>query len=387
VTDWKRAETQLRQAQKMEAIGQLTGGIAHDLNNLLTVILANLERAEMMANDPVRFSRAIAGAQRGADRAAALTSQLLAFSRRQPLEPRVVDVGRLLTRLADLLRRTLGEAIEIESVTAGGLWFAFCDPSQLESALVNLAVNARDAMRERGKLTLEASNAWLDDDYVKSHIDVKPGQYVMLAVTDTGSGMAPDIVDRAFEPFFTTKPEGKGTGLGLSQVFGFVKQSEGHVKIYSEPGQGTTVRIYVPRAPTDAKPGTDRVLPSAVPTGSETILLVEDDHDVRAAVVGMLTDLGYLVIEAANPDEALRVLQASKAALLFTDVVMPGSMTTKQMVEQALRLQPGIKVLFTSGYTQNAIIHHGRLDEGVHLISKPYKRDQLARKLRSLLDT
>jgi CheY-like chemotaxis protein len=243
-------------------------------------------------------------------------------------------------------------------------------------------------MHERGKLTLEASNAWLDDDYVKSHIDVKPGQYVMLAVTDTGSGMAPDIVDRAFEPFFTTKPEGKGTGLGLSQVFGFVKQSEGHVKIYSEPGQGTTVRIYVPRAPADAKPGTaDRVLPSAVPTGSETIPLIEDDHDVRAAVVGMLTDLGYLVIEAANPDEALRVLQASKAALLFTDVVMPGSMTTKQMVEQALRLQPGIKVLFTSGYTQNAIIHHGRLDEGVHLISKPYKRDQLARKLRSLLDT
>ncbi len=386
VTDWKRTEMQLRQAQKMEAIGQLTGGIAHDLNNLLTVILANLERAATTTGDPVRFGRAIVGAQRGADRAAALTAQLLAFSRRQPLEPRVVDVGRLLTRLSDLLRRTLGGAIEIETVTAGGLWFAFCDSSQLESALVNLAVNARDAMRERGKLTLEAGNAWLDDEYAKDQIDVKPGQYVVLAVTDTGSGMAPEIVERAFEPFFTTKPEGKGTGLGLSQVFGFVKQSEGHVKIYSELGQGTTVKIYLPRAPADAAPAADRVSPSIAPPGDETILVVEDDHDVRAAVTGMLKDLGYTVIEAANPDEALRVLQASTVALLFTDVVMPGSITTKQMVEQALRLQPAIKVLFTSGYTQNAIIHHGRLDEGVHLISKPYKRDQLARKLRSLLD-
>jgi CheY-like chemotaxis protein len=271
-------------------------------------------------------------------------------------------------------------------VTGGGLWFAFCDASQLESALVNLAVNARDAMRERGKLTLEASNASLDDDYVKTNVDVKPGQYVMLAVTDTGGGMAPDIVERAFEPFFTTKPEGKGTGLGLSQVFGFVKQSEGHVKIYSELGQGTTIRIYLPRAPVDATPSTERPFPSTAPTGSETILVVEDDHDVRTAVIGMLGDLGYSVIEAANADEALRVLQASKADLIFTDVVMPGSMTVKQMVEAALRLQPGIKVLFTSGYTQNAIIHHGRLDEGVHLISKPYKRDQLAYKLRSLLD-
>jgi PAS domain S-box-containing protein len=385
VTDWKRAEMQLRQAQKMEAIGQLTGGIAHDLNNLLTVILGNLERAELLARDPVRLGQALAGAQRGADRAAALTSQLLAFARRQPLEPRVVDVGRLLTRLSDLLRRTLGEAIEIETVTAGGLWFAFCDPSQLESALVNLAVNARDAMHERGKLTLEASNASLDDDYAKTNVDAKSGQYVMLAVTDTGSGMAPDIVERAFEPFFTTKPEGKGTGLGLSQVFGFVKQSEGHVKIYSEPGQGTTVRIYVPRAPADATPGTDRV-PAAAPTGSETILVVEDDHDVRTAVIGMLGDLGYQVIEAADPEEALHLLQANKVDLLFTDVVMPGSMTAQQMVEAALRLRPSIEVLFTSGYTQNAVIHHGRLDDGVHLISKPYKRDQLARKLRALLD-
>jgi PAS domain S-box-containing protein len=386
VTDWKRAEMQLRQSQKMEAIGQLTGGIAHDLNNLLTVILGNLERAEMAIDDPPRAARAIAGAMRGADRAAALTSQLLAFSRRQPLEPRVVDVGRLLTRLSDLLRRTLGEAIEIETVTAGGLWLAFCDPSQLESALVNLAVNARDAMSERGKLTLEAGNAWLDDDYVKANVDAKAGQYLMLAVTDTGSGMSVEIVERAFEPFFTTKPEGKGTGLGLSQVFGFVKQSDGHVKIYSEPGQGTTVRLYLPRAPAEAIAGVERMFPAAAPTGSETILLVEDDHDVRAAVVGMLSDLGYTVIEAATPDEALRVLQSTKAALLFTDVVMPGSMTTNQMVEAALRLQPGIQVLFTSGYTENAITHHGRLDEGVHLISKPFKRDQLARKLRSLLD-
>ena len=386
VTDWKRAETQLRQAQKMEAIGQLTGGIAHDLNNLLTVILANLERAEMVRGDAGRLARAIAGAQRGADRAAALTSQLLSFSRRQPLAPHAVDVGRLLARLSDLLRRTLGEAIEIETATSGELWPAFCDPGQLESALVNLAVNARDAMRARGRLTIEADNSLLDEDYARTHAEVKPGEYVMLAVTDTGCGMTPDIVERAFEPFFTTKPEGKGTGLGLSQVFGFAKQSNGHVRLYSEPDQGTTVRLYLPRAPAGAVPAAGRPPTALVPTGSETILVVEDDHDVRTTVAGMLDDLGYTVIEAADPDEALRALEARKVALVFTDVVMPGSMTSRQMVERALHLQPGIKVLFTSGYTQNAIVHHGRLDEGVHLLSKPYKRDELARKLRSLLD-
>ena len=386
VTDWKRAETQLRQAQKMEAIGQLTGGIAHDLNNLLTVILANLERAEMVRGDAGRLARAIAGAQRGADRAAALTSQLLSFSRRQPLAPHAVDVGRLLARLSDLLRRTLGEAIEIETATSGELWPAFCDPGQLESALVNLAVNARDAMRARGRLTIEADNSLLDEDYARTHAEVKPGEYVMLAVTDTGCGMTPDIVERAFEPFFTTKPEGKGTGLGLSQVFGFAKQSNGHVRLYSEPDQGTTVRLYLPRAPAGAVPAAGRPPTALVPTGSETILVVEDDHDVRTTVAGMLDDLGYTVIEAADPDEALRALEARKVALVFTDVVMPGSMTSRQMVERALHLQPEIKVLFTSGYTQNAIVHHGRLDEGVHLLSKPYKRDELARKLRSLLD-
>jgi PAS domain S-box-containing protein len=386
VTDWKRAETQLRQAQKMEAIGQLTGGIAHDLNNLLTVILANLERAEMVRGDAGRLARAIAGAQRGADRAAALTSQLLSFSRRQPLAPHAVDVGRLLARLSDLLRRTLGEAIEIETATPGELWPAFCDPGQLESALVNLAVNARDAMRARGRLTIEADNSLLDEDYARTHAEVKPGEYVMLAVTDTGCGMTPDIVERAFEPFFTTKPEGKGTGLGLSQVFGFAKQSNGHVRLYSEPDQGTTVRLYLPRAPAGAVPAAGRPPTASVPTGSETILVVEDDHDVRTTVAGMLDDLGYTVIEATDPDEALRALEARKVALVFTDVVMPGSMTSRQMVERALHLQPGIKVLFTSGYTQDAIVHHGRLDEGVHLLSKPYKRDELARKLRSLLD-
>jgi PAS domain S-box-containing protein len=386
VTDWKRTEMQLRQAQKMEAIGQLTGGIAHDLNNLLTVILANLERAAMVTDDPARLHKALAGAQRGADRAAALTTQFLAFSRRQPLEPRVVDVDRLLARLSDLLQRTLGEGIEIETVVSGGLWYAYCDPSQLESALVNLAVNARDAMSNRGRLVLEASNAAIDDDYVRDHPDLRSGQYILLAVTDTGTGMSPPIVERAFEPFFTTKPEGKGTGLGLSQVFGFVKQSGGHVKIDSELGHGTTVKIYLPRAPANAVPATDKTPTPVMPTGSERILVVEDDDDVRAAVVGMLQDLGYTAIEAANPDDALRILRATKVALVFTDVVMPGSMTSKQMVEQALRLQPGVQVLFTSGYTQDAIIHRGRLDEGAHLLNKPYKRAQLARKLRALLD-
>ena len=386
VTDWKRTEAQLRQSQKMEAIGQLTGGVAHDLNNLLTVIMAGLERAGRSASDDQRLHRALETAQRGAERAASLTAQLLAFSRRQPLEPKAVEASRLLSRTAELLRRTLGEAIEIETVSSGGLWPAYCDPSQLENALVNLALNARDAMPGGGKLTLEAGNAHLDHDYAEAHPEVRPGRYTMIAVTDTGCGMSPEIVEHAFEPFFTTKPEGRGTGLGLSQVFGFVKQSGGHLKIYSELDHGTTVKLYLPRAPAGAADIEDRARPGASPRGAETLLVVEDDPDVRAAVVEMVEDLGYAVEEAANPDDAAAILKAKPIDLLFTDVVMPGTMKSTELAELARSLRPGIKVLFTSGYSENAIVHHGRLDAGVHLITKPYKREQLARRLRQLLD-
>jgi PAS domain S-box-containing protein len=386
VTDWKRTEAQLRQSQKMEAIGQLTGGVAHDLNNLLTVIMAGLERAGRSAADDARLHRALETAQRGAERAASLTAQLLAFSRRQPLEPKAVEASRLLTRMAELLRRTLGEAIEIETVSSGGLWPAYCDPSQLENALVNLALNARDAMPGGGKLTLEAGNAHLDHDYAQANPEVRPGRYAMIAVTDTGCGMSPEIIEHAFEPFFTTKPEGRGTGLGLSQVFGFVKQSDGHLKIYSELDHGTTVKIYLPRAPAGAADVEERARPDASPRGTETLLVVEDDADVRSAVVEMVEDLGYAVEEAANPDDAVEILKTKPIDLLFTDVVMPGTMKSTELAELARKLRPGIKVLFTSGYSENAIVHHGRLDAGVQLITKPYKRDQLARRLRLMLD-
>jgi PAS domain S-box-containing protein len=386
VTDWKRTEAQLRQAQKMEAIGQLTGGVAHDLNNLLTVIMAGLERAEHNPTDSVRLRRALETAQRGAERAASLTAQLLAFSRRQPLEPRAVDAARLLSRVTELLRLTLGEGIEIETVAGGGMWLAYCDPSQLENALVNLALNARDAMSAGGKLTLETTDALVDHAYVKANPDAKPGRYAMVAVTDTGCGMSSEVAEHAFEPFFTTKPEGRGTGLGLSQVFGFVKQSGGHVKIDSEVGHGTSVKLYLPRAQAGATETDERAASDGGPRGSETVLVVEDDPDVRAAVVGMVEDLGYTVEQAANPDDALVVLTRRDIDLLFTDVVMPGTMRSTELAERARELRPGIKVLFTSGYSENAIVHHGRLDIGVHLITKPYKRDQLARRLRLLLD-
>ena len=386
VTDWKRTEAQLRQAQKMEAIGQLTGGVAHDLNNLLTVIMAGLERAQHNPADPSRVRRAIDTAQRGAERAASLTAQLLAFSRRQPLEPRAVDVERLLRRTADLLRRTLGEAIEIETVAGGGLWPAFCDPSQLENALVNLALNARDAMPGGGRLTLEAGNIHLDHDYAATNPDARPGRYTLIAATDTGCGMPRHVIDHAFEPFFTTKPEGRGTGLGLSQVFGFVKQSDGHVKIYSEVGHGTSVRLYLPRAQSGAADAEELGVLDVSPRGSESVLVVEDDPDVRAAVVETMEDLGYAVDQAANPDEAFGILKRRDIDVLFTDVVMPGTMRSTELAQRARELRPSIKVLFTSGYSESAVMHQGRLEAGVQLITKPYKRHQLARRLRILID-
>jgi PAS domain S-box-containing protein len=386
ITQRRELEERLRQSQKMEAIGQLTGGVAHDFNNHLTVIFASLDIAQRTMENRERLAQALDSAIKGAERAASLTAQLLAFARRQPLKPEAIDVARLLARISTLLDRVLGERIRVETVRSGGLWPAYCDAAQLEAALLNLAVNARDAMPDGGTLTLEVANAYLDDDYAASNPDVNPGPYVMVAVTDTGVGMSREILQRAFDPFFTTKPEGQGTGLGLSQVFGFTKQSGGHVKLYSEVGQGTTVKLYIPKASGDNVAILDTPAEEQEPDGTgETVLVVEDDEDVRAAAATMIRELGYSVISAEGPEQALRILAERPVALVFTDVVMPGPITSRELADRARALQPGVKILFTSGYTQNAVVHGGRLDDGVELISKPYRREQLARRLRRLL--
>jgi signal transduction histidine kinase/DNA-binding response OmpR family regulator len=381
-----RAENMVRQSQKMESIGHLTGGVAHDFNNLLQIISANLDLAaasgEARGNAALgqRLQNAIGAVSRGSR----LTGQLLAFARRQALDPRSVDLGRVIRDMTDMMRRTLGEQIEVEAVIAGGLWNTLVDPNQVENAILNLAINARDAMPHGGKLTLEAANAYLDDAYAQSHAEVTPGQYVMLAVSDTGTGMTPEVMNRVFEPFFTTKLEGKGTGLGLAQAYGFVKQSGGHIKIYSEVGEGTTVKIYLPRT-RRAQDADDPARQQPVQGGTERILVVEDDEGVRAAVVDMLTELGYGVLRAENAEAALKLLESgAKLDLLFTDVVMPGAISTRELARKARELCPGIRILVTSGYTQNAIVHNGRLDDDAVLLSKPYRKDELARKLRSV---
>ncbi|MDB5735797.1 MAG: hypothetical protein JWN16_2434 [Alphaproteobacteria bacterium] len=384
VTARMRAEATVRQSQKMEAIGHLTGGVAHDFNNLLQIISANLDLAvsgAVVQADPRlrdRLQNAIGAVVRGSR----LTGQLLAFARRQPLEPRSVDMGRVIRDMSDLLRRTLGEKIQVEAVLAGGLWNTLADPNQVENTVLNMAINARDAMPEGGKLTLEVANAHLDDAYAAAHSEVTPGQYVMLAVTDTGTGMSPEVMGRVFEPFFTTKPEGKGTGLGLAQAFGFTKQSGGHIKIYSEVGHGTTIKLYLPRTRRE----TDVLEVAAPPSegGSESILVVEDDEGVRAAVADMLADLGYQVSRAENAERALELLKTYKPDLIFTDVVMPGAIHTRDFTRMAQEMHPGVRILYTSGYTQNAIVHNGKLDDDALLLSKPYRKDELARKLRSV---
>jgi signal transduction histidine kinase len=384
VTDQRRAETLQRQAQKMESLGQMTGGIAHDFNNLLTVIVGNLELLKGRIGDDTRANRHVEMALMGADRGAKLTHQLLAFARRQPLEPRAVNLAQLLPDLTEMLGRTLGELIEIETVGLPGLWNVSIDPHQFETAVLNLAINARDAMPEGGILTLELANVRLDEAYAALHDEVQAGQYVMFGVTDTGAGMAAEVVARAFDPFFSTKGDG-GTGLGLSMVYGFVKQSGGHVKIYSEPGHGTTVKLYLPRTVDGIVAPYERTSSDDV-TGSETILVVEDEEPVRATVAALILGLGYRVLEAPNGAVALTVLESEERIdLLFTDVIMPGPVSSRVLADRALALRPSIKVLFTSGYTENTIVHNGRLDQGVQLISKPYGRDQLAQKLRSVL--
>ncbi len=379
------SEAALRQAQKMEAIGQLTGGVAHDFNNLLQVVSGNLQllSRDIAGND--KASRRIHNAMEGVARGSRLASQLLAFGRRQPLAPKVIDLGKLIRGMDEMLRRALGEAIEIESVVAGGLWNTLVDPGNVENALLNLAINARDAMEGSGKLTIEAGNAVLDTAYARAHPDVVPGRYVMLAVTDTGSGIPADIVDKVFDPFFSTKPEGKGTGLGLSMVYGFVKQSGGHVKIYSEIGEGTTIRLYLPRS---AHAEDELVTQDSGPItgGTETILVAEDDKGVRDTVIETLTDLGYRVLQAPDANSALAIVESGiPIDLLFTDVVMPGPMKSTELARRAVERLPSLSVLFTSGYTENSIVHEGRLDEGVELLSKPYSLEQLARKVRHQL--
>jgi signal transduction histidine kinase/DNA-binding response OmpR family regulator len=380
----ERAHEQLRQSQKLEAVGQLTGGVAHDFNNVLQVIMSNLQMLQMTLAGHPEAQRRLEAAAFAADRGAKLSSQLLAFARRQPLQPLSVNLGRVLRGMDDLLRRALGETIHIETVVAGGLWSTLVDPHQLENVVLNLAINARDAMKGHGRLTLELGNAMLDDQYVANERDVPAGQYVMLGISDNGCGMSPEVLRRAFEPFFTTKREGEGTGLGLSMAYGFVKQSHGHIRIYSEVGAGTTIKIYLPRCHAPEEELGEQSTERAV-GGIETILVVEDDLAVQATTVDILSALGYRVLKANDGQSALTILQSGiPVDMLFTDVVMPGPVRSPELARQAKQLLPQIEVLYTSGYTQNAIVHGGRLDPGVELISKPYRREDLARKIRSM---
>ncbi|MFZ1079800.1 MAG: CHASE3 domain-containing protein [Methylovirgula sp.] len=384
----ERAESQLRQAQKMEAIGQLTGGIAHDFNNMLGVMSGSLDimRRAVKKGD-FAIERFIDAAAKATERAATLTHRLLAFGRQQPLAPEPIDANKMIASMSDLLRSTLGEHIRIETISAGGLWATYADAHQLENAILNIAINARDAMQDGGDLTIETGNAYLDEAYCQQNADVEPGQFVMVAITDTGQGIPPEIVSKVFDPFFTTKPIGKGTGLGLSQVYGFVKQSHGHIKIYSEAGNGTAVKIYLPRLIGETKQVKHAALPQVRSgTRDEVILVVEDDPLMRQMSADALRDLGYTVLDSGSATEALAIIDASpEIRLLFTDVVMP-DVNGKKLADEALRRRPDLKVLFTTGYTRNAVVHGGVLDPGVNFLSKPFGLEQLASKVRTILD-
>ena len=388
MTEYRAMQEQLHQSQKMEAIGQLTGGVAHDFNNLLTVILGNLDAIERnVSSDNNRMRRAVDQALRGAQRAATLTQQLLAFARRQPLNPKPCDINELVADMSDLLRRTLGENITVQTMLAPSLWRVDVDPHQLESAILNLAVNSRDAMPQGGTLTIQTSNIHFDETVSDRFSDIDAGQYVQISVTDTGTGMPPEVLRRAFDPFFTTKPMGQGTGLGLSQVYGFVKQSNGHIKLYSESNRGTTVRIYLPRL---NKAAVDEVpeFPVSVPTArsGETILVVEDDDDVRIYSTESLRELGFEVLEAPSAEAALEILkQHPEIDLLFTDVVLPGA-NGRELLDRARRHRPSLKALLTTGYARDSIVHDGRLDADIHLLAKPFTRAQLASRIREVLD-
>ncbi len=388
VAEREQAQAQLRQAQKLESIGQLTGGIAHDFNNLLTAVLGNLELLKKYTErGEARLHRWASNAFDAANRGAVLTQRLLVFSRRQPLEPRAADLVAMLASMSDLLQRTLGENIEIETHVAPGLWQAFADLNQLDNAFLNIAINARDAMDGHGRLTIAAANCQVDAQHEAGDPEIAPGQYVLLSISDTGKGIEKDVLDRVFEPFFSTKPVGQGTGLGLSQVYGFVKQTGGHVKIDSVPEQGTTVKLYLPRAQVEEGTAVGPLDSEEKPSGQAqgTVLVVEDDADVRAYSADILRDLGYRVREAGNAKIALDMLrESSDFALLFSDVGLPG-MNGAELAEEALRVQPRLKVLLTTGYAQDALIHRCQFEHGILLLAKPFARAELGQKIKQLL--
>ena len=388
-------EAALRQAQKMETLGQLTGGVAHDFNNLLQIVTGNLELVQRgldkdRGDNQARMRRAADNAMQGAQRAALLTQRLLAFSRRQPLAPERVDPNRMVSSMSDMLTRALGETIEVETIQSARAWPIEIDVNQMENALLNLAVNARDAMPQGGKLTIEVANTHIDDAYAAQEMEVTPGQYVMICMSDTGTGMDPDTLSHAIEPFFTTKDVGRGTGLGLSMVYGFIKQSGGHIRVYSEPDHGTSVKIYLPRFHGPLPDNDTGTVHHCTPegNGNEIILVCEDDEKVRAYAVDVLRELGYQVIEAENGETALAALDRASPPvdLLFTDVVLPGGMTGADISREAKARHPGLRVLFATGYARNAIFHHGRLDPGVELLTKPFTYAELATKVREMLD-
>ena len=394
----KDAQAILAQTQKMESIGQLAGGIAHDFNNLMTVVIGNLDSAERRLArggpaDASSIGRPIAAAMQGARRAASLTQRLLAFSRQQVLSPQQVDLNRLVASLSEMLTRTVGETIAVETILGSGLWPTFVDVSQLENAIVNLVVNARDAMPSGGRITIETANASLDEAYCRQFGDVAPGQYALLSVSDTGTGISPEHLSKVFEPFFTTKSASMRTGLGLAMIYGFVKQSKGHIRIYSEVGHGTTAKIYLPRmigaARAKSVPAAARGESAQSPTArpGEVVLMVEDDEDVLDSTVTLLRELGYSVLAARNGAAALAQLRGSERVdILFTDVVLPQGMNGRALAIEAATLRPTLPVLFTTGYARNAIIHDGRLDPDVQFLAKPYTQQDLAQKLRAVLD-
>ena len=382
------AQAMIRQMQKMESIGQLTGGIAHDFNNMLAIVIGSLDmaRRRIGKGEVARAEECIGNAAEGAQRAAVLTARLLAFSRQQPLAPRPLNANQLVSGMSELLRRTIGEHVRVETVLAGGLWHAFADASQLENAIVNLAVNARDAMPDGGRLTIETGNADLDDRYARTHAEVLAGQYVLISVSDSGTGMPAEVIERAFEPFYTTKGVGKGTGLGLSQVFGYVKQTGGHVKIYSEVGQGTTVKIYLPRHLGDADAAGTPAREAELPAGSaeRIVLVVEDEAQVRHMTVDALRELGYTVVQASDANQALEQFAVQpRIDLLFTDVMMP-EMNGRQLADRVRAEWPDVRVLFTTGYTRNAVVHNGMLDAGVAFLPKPFTIEELALKIQDV---
>jgi signal transduction histidine kinase len=383
----RRVEDALRRSQKMEAVGQLTGGVAHDFNNILTIILGNLAEARRIAAaEDSDLQTHLAASHRAAERAATLTHRLLAFSRRQPLAPRTLDLNRVVSGMSDLLHRTLGEAIVIETVLGARLWLTRVDPNELENALLNLVINARDAMQRGGRLTIETANLYLDENYTATDPEVPAGQYVMLAVTDTGTGMSDEARLRAFEPFYTTKPIGRGSGLGLSMVYGFTRQSGGHVRIYSEVDRGTTVKLYLPRwfGEEDQSPAERTISSQPQTAGQESILVVEDDSEVRFYAVQSLRRLGYHVWEASTADEALSLVHGHTVDLLFTDIGLPG-MDGRELAIAARRVQPALKVLFTTGYARNAIVHNGTLDADVDMLPKPFSAEALGRIVQQIL--